>query len=81
MEIRATILHGWIDLTAPPHSPSDIDTRMNSIEHFQSVTTNEDPDLLIGMAKYFEMKKQYAKCLEYLDQVRTWTRTTELCPE
>ena len=37
MEVKATILRGWIDMTVPPKSKTEVDLRSNSVSHSESV--------------------------------------------
>ena len=36
-EVKAALLRGWVDMTAPPKSKDDVEMRSNSISYFESI--------------------------------------------
>ncbi|RHY88215.1 hypothetical protein DYB35_009249 [Aphanomyces astaci] len=101
VQVKATILRGWIDLTAEPKTKRDLELRDNSLSFFADVKryspqlnsiiipieyrasfvmtsfylilpSANDPEQLMGVAKYFDIKRAYPKSLECYDEV---------CPE
>ncbi|KAJ0406797.1 hypothetical protein ATCC90586_000850 [Pythium insidiosum] len=69
IKARATVLRGWLDLTLEPKSKREIDLRDNAIQFFDQVNDPADAELVLGLARYHDMKKNYPKALEYLDEV------------
>lgn len=73
--LRATVLRGWVDLLSEPKTKREADLRDNAIQFFEqarNLTTPSgatDAELLLGQAKYHDMKKAYPKALEYLDEL------------
>ncbi|EGZ21563.1 hypothetical protein PHYSODRAFT_491661 [Phytophthora sojae] len=66
---RALILRGWVDLTVDPKVKRDADLRDNAIQFFDQVTERKDAELVLGMAKYYDMKKAYPRALESFDEI------------
>ncbi|OQS06545.1 hypothetical protein THRCLA_01407 [Thraustotheca clavata] len=74
IQIRAAILRGWVDLTTEPKTKRDTEYRENSIQFFEeikvkAVDSANDPEALLGVAKYHDMKKSYKKALECYDEI------------
>ncbi|KAF0696238.1 Aste57867_12996 [Aphanomyces stellatus] len=69
IQIKATILRGWVDLTCEPKSKRDTELRENSISFFVEVKNANDPEQLLGVAKYHDLKRAYSKSLEHYDQL------------
>ncbi|ETW10024.1 hypothetical protein H310_00424 [Aphanomyces invadans] len=69
IQVKATILRGWIDLTAEPKTKRDTELRDNSISFFTEVKSANDPEQLLGVAKYHDMKRAYSKSLECYDEI------------
>lgn len=66
---RALILRGWVNLTVDPTVRRDADLRDNAVQYFDQVTDRKDAELVLGMAKYYDLKKAYARALESYDEV------------
>ncbi|TYZ57551.1 hypothetical protein PybrP1_008571 [[Pythium] brassicae (nom. inval.)] len=66
---RALVLRGWVDLTVEPKSKRETDLRDASIGFFEQAKDRKDAEFLLGIAKYHDMKKAYAKALECLDEL------------
>ncbi|KAG6617573.1 Tetratricopeptide repeat protein 21B [Phytophthora cinnamomi] len=66
---RALILRGWVDLTVDPKVKRDADLRDNAVQFFDQVTERRDAELVLGMAKYYDMKKAYPRALESFDEI------------
>ncbi|RHY37474.1 hypothetical protein DYB25_004572 [Aphanomyces astaci] len=98
VQVKATILRGWIDLTAEPKTKRDLELRDNSLSFFADVKryspqrnsiiirieyctsfvmtsfylilpSANDPEQLMGVAKYYDIKRAYPKSLECYDEV------------
>ncbi|ETV87514.1 hypothetical protein, variant 1 [Aphanomyces astaci] len=69
VQVKATILRGWIDLTAEPKTKRDLELRDNSLSFFADVKSANDPEQLMGVAKYFDIKRAYPKSLECYDEI------------
>ncbi|CAK4097343.1 unnamed protein product [Aphanomyces euteiches] len=69
IQVKATILRGWVDLTCEPKTKRDSELRDNSISFFVEVKSANDPEQLLGVAKYHDMKRAYAKSLECYDEI------------
>ncbi|OQR92577.1 hypothetical protein ACHHYP_03510 [Achlya hypogyna] len=70
VQIRAAILRGWVDLTAEIKSKRDAELRDKSLAYFEEpmVKAANDPEQLLGVARYHDLKKNHAKALESYDE-------------
>ncbi|RLN49385.1 hypothetical protein BBJ29_009436 [Phytophthora kernoviae] len=66
---RALILRGWVDLTVDPKIKRNADLRDNAVQFFDQVTERKDAELVLGMAKYYDLKKAYPRALESFDEI------------
>ncbi|CEG46469.1 Tetratricopeptide TPR1 [Plasmopara halstedii] len=66
---RALILRGWVDLTVDPIFERESDLRDGSIRYFDLVTDRKDAELVLGIAKYYDLKKAYPRALEHIDEL------------
>lgn len=66
---RAIVLRGWVDLTVEPKTKRDTDLRDAALTFFEQSKDRKDAELLLGIAKYHDMKKAYAKALECFDEI------------
>ncbi|ETP17102.1 hypothetical protein F441_08448 [Phytophthora nicotianae CJ01A1] len=66
---RALILRGWVDLTVDTKIKREADLRDGSIQFFDQVTDRKDAELVLGMAKYLDLKKTYPRALEFYDEL------------
>ncbi|KAF4150574.1 Tetratricopeptide repeat [Phytophthora infestans] len=66
---RALILRGWVDLTVDAKIKREADLRDGAIRYFDQVTDRKDAELVLGMAKYFDVKKAYPRALESYDEL------------
>lgn len=66
---RAIVLRGWVDLTVEPKTKRDADLRDAALTFFEQSKDRKDAELLLGIAKYHDMKKAYAEALECFDEI------------
>jgi tetratricopeptide repeat protein 21B len=67
-QLRASVLRGWIDLTVEPKTKRDADVRENAIHYLDQVKEN-DAERLLGLAKFYDLKKNFSKALECFDEL------------
>ncbi|KAG3135146.1 Tetratricopeptide repeat protein [Phytophthora idaei] len=66
---RVLVLRGWVDLTVDPKIKREADLRDGAIQYFDQVTDRKDAELVLGMAKYYDLKKAYPRALEAYDEL------------
>ncbi|KAL4164369.1 hypothetical protein KRP22_004235 [Phytophthora ramorum] len=66
---RALILRGWVDLTVDAKMKREADLRDGAIQYFDQVTDRKDAELVLGLAKYYDLKKAYPRALECFDEI------------
>ncbi|RLN44133.1 hypothetical protein BBJ28_00010612 [Nothophytophthora sp. Chile5] len=66
---QALILRGWVDLTMAVKTQRDSDLRDNAIHFFEQVPGRKDAELLLGLAKYYDLKKAFPRALECFDEL------------
>ncbi|TMW56987.1 hypothetical protein Poli38472_002912 [Pythium oligandrum] len=69
IQTRAIVLRGWLDLTLEAKTKRDLDYRDHAIQYFDQIKDPNDAELLMGLAKYHDMKKNYTKALELHDEI------------
>ncbi|KAG6949861.1 hypothetical protein JG688_00014456, partial [Phytophthora aleatoria] len=66
---RVLVLRGWVDLTVDTKIKREADLRDGAIQYFDQVTDRKDAELVLGMAKYYDLKKAYPRALESYDEL------------
>ncbi|RLN88750.1 hypothetical protein BBJ28_00009806 [Nothophytophthora sp. Chile5] len=67
---QALILRGWVDLTVVVKTQRDGDLRDNAIHFFEQVPgSRKDAELLLGLAKYYDLKKAFPQALQCFDEL------------